>query len=415
MKKSVCILLCLGLLLGLCSGCGCGENQPPMNIALVCTVANNNPVFDGSIEELSQLSAAPGSTFSLILADGSPEVLCIGEIPDLSDRGYTKAMMKRIYQSIETDLAQQITSAAPDAPEVNVAKALTLGVRELRENERTGCQNLLVVFGSGISTAAPMDMTAVPISTMDISASAAALKEVTLLDATDLDVIWYAIGEVSGQQTPLSEVERERLKEFYEAFFTLCGANSVHFEEYHSPDKCYDFPQSVSVMETQEEPSVLLAAVHDAAALDDTAREMALCAGDVLSFDESALHFAPDSTELIDSAAAKAVLRSVADYALAHPECRLLVCGTTTSAGEEESCRQFAQKRAAVICRLLSEMGVAETQTVPVGCGYSYPAFYTPDRCPDGSLNQSAAAGNRTVKILDASSAMAADILGKGW
>lgn len=414
MKKSIYILLCLGLILGLCCGCG-DENQPSMNVAVICTVANNNPVFDNNIEELSQLSAAPGSTFSLILADGSPDILYSGSIPDFSDKGYTKAMEQRIYDSIKADIAENIVSAAPDTPEVNMAQALVQGVRELRSGERAGCQNLLVVYGSGISTTAPMDMTAVPISTMDISASAAILKEVLLLDMTDIDVVWYAIGDVSGQQTCLSETERGQMKTFYETLFTLCGASSVEFRDNRPLEGSYDFPQPVSVMETQAQASVLLATVHDASSLDEVAKGNALAAGDVLSFDESALHFAPDSTELTNKAAARETLHSVAEYVAAYPETRLLVCGTTTSAGEEDSCRRFGQKRAATICCLLTEMGVPESQVVSVGCGYSYPAFYTPDRRPDGSLNEEAAVDNRTVKILDASSATAADILSKGW
>ena len=111
------ILLILALILTLCSACG-DTSYPtdPVNAAFILGVANNNTRINTAIDEISDLPAAAGSTYSIIVADGTPSEICGGEIPDLSDCGYTKDMLTRVQSSILADIAAKIDAATPDAP-----------------------------------------------------------------------------------------------------------------------------------------------------------------------------------------------------------------------------------------------------------------------------------------------------------
>ena len=81
MKKVISIICLVAMLV-----CGCENGndkdkdtekllRQPYNISLVAEIANNNPVFDANIDELSNLAAAAGSTYSCILADSTPNMI----------------------------------------------------------------------------------------------------------------------------------------------------------------------------------------------------------------------------------------------------------------------------------------------------------------------------------------------------
>ena len=80
MKKMMSMVLALGVIACMCTGCGNGEEpvalNQPYNVSLVTVIANNNPVLDTGIKELSEISEVAGTTYSCILADASPNVIC---------------------------------------------------------------------------------------------------------------------------------------------------------------------------------------------------------------------------------------------------------------------------------------------------------------------------------------------------
>jgi outer membrane protein OmpA-like peptidoglycan-associated protein len=420
MKKLVAILLALALLCGL-AGCGAGDasqSADPYNVALVVAIANNNPVLDTSaIEALTQLPSAPNSTYSVILADGAPYNICqdSNTIPDMSDRGYTSEMMNRIQASISADLASQISSAQPNSPEVDLAAATTLAVRSLRANAVEGRENLLVFYASGISTTGLIDMTEIPLCELDVEASVATLSANSDLDLSGIKVIWYCCGDVTDPQPALNAQEKSTLKSFYQDWLLSLGAESVTFMDTLPPEGRYSFDQSVSVMETAGTVSGLQATIvsYEEIAEEDSQKviEKALGDGNILSFDPTTIAFQPDSSELADPDAALVALGYVTDYMLANPTFQLLICGTTTSAGEETSSIAFSQKRAdAVRDLLVNEAGIDASRIHTLGCGYSS-SLYVPDRAADGSLDETIAPQNRSVYLVDSESEAAAQIL----
>lgn len=399
MKKYLIILL--SLLLLFFTGCKSEESTPldrSYNMALVFSGVNNNPVLDTSIRELSQLSSLEGSAYSFILADATPSAVCSGTVPVVSDRGYSEAMLERVHASVSADILSQLKSAAPDAPEGDLADAISLAVRTIRANVNDERTDLLVVYSSGISTSGLLNLVETPVYLLDVDRSVADLSEVLDWDLTGIQVVWYCCGDVSGtDQPPLSHTERATLKNFYQRLFQSKGCQAVEFRDDLPLDEAYHYSQPVSVMATEGVSSLLKVVDHSDLQEDEG---QLFAEGSLLSFREEELRFLPDSTKLADTASAREALSGVISYLEANPDMHLLICGTTTSAGEKDSCRAFSLRRAKAVYKLLSEAGISKKRLHPLGCGWSS-CLYQHDRTADGELDESVAPLNRSVVLLD--------------
>ena len=335
-------------------------------------------------------------------------MICAGEIPDFSDRGYSKAMLERIRASVSADINGQIDAAQPRTPQVDIASALILAARTIRANEVEGRENLLVFYTSGISSAGLIDMITVPVCQMDVDASVSALIDQLALNLEGIDVVFYACGDVAGGQPALSFEEQTKLKRFYEKLFLGMGANRVDFMADIPCGEGYDFDQEVSVMKTEGNSSGLQPVVINYQKMD--VQDDPFGNGDILSFDDQLVSFLSNSTELADPDAARDALSYVVQYMQNHPDFELLICGTTTSDGKEAGCIAFSEARAHTIQELLVSEGVSPDRVHIVGCGYSS-VLYIPDRLPDGTLDESVAPENRSVKLVDHKSDTATQIL----
>lgn len=415
MKKAICLVLIMLLVTSLAA---CGNNHStaasqPYNVAFVVGIANNNPLVDPSvITELSELPSHPNTSYTVINAESDPQVICSGTIPDFSDEGYTSVMMTRLENSIRADIFNQITEAQPRSPEIDIAAATTQAVRALRANQVPGRRNLLVYHLSGISSAGLINMITVPVCELDVEASVSTLAESMAVDMSAIDVIMYCCGDVSGEdQGSLSLNEQKTLRDFYEKLFLTLGANTVTFRDDIPAEGSYTFDQKVSVMRTNSVGNGLSAQVIPSGDVtQESDIEDAFAEGNIISFDETTIGFDPGSTEVADPAAATEALSYVIDYMLAHPDFELLICGTSTSAGTEASCKVFSEKRASVVRNLLINAGIDKSKIHILGCGYSS-NLYIPDRTGSGDLDETIAPKNRSVKMVSYTSDTAQQIL----
>lgn len=419
MKKVISIIICLVAMLI----CGCGNDNDknkdtekvlskPYNVSVVAEITNNNPVFDANIDELSNLAAAAGSTYSCILADSTPNMIIEGTIPDFSDKNYTKDMMERARTGVAADIIGKIEAAKPDSPDVDLAAATSMAVRKLHSDEVENRDNLLVYYGSGISTTGLIDLIKVPVCEMDVEASVQSIADSMDADMTGIHVIWYCCAEVAGtEQAKLSDNEKKILKTFYKTLFLKLGAEEISFINDVPQSGNYDFDQKVSVMKTEGNKSGLKGKIidgNDASAKDENL-EKAFSEGNILAFNEKSIAFKEESTELEDKDNAKESLAYVISYMQEHPDFQLLICGTTTSAGEESSCIEFSENRAEAIRTLLvDEAGISNERVHTLGCGWSS-CLYVNDRRADGELNE-CAEQNRSVKLVDYNSQTAQEI-----
>ena len=418
MKKTILLLLSILVLSTLLfTGCSENDSEPvvaldqPYNVAFVLAKANNQPMLEVSqVKEFSNLSEVDGTTYSLVEADGTPSVCMSGVIPDFTEQQYSAEMISRANQQVYNSILAKLSGIAPDSNQVDLAAAISTGVRSLRSTEEDGRENILVMYTSGISTSGIINMLDVPASDLDVDRSADEICQTLGLDMTNIRVIFYALGNVSGDQPALSENERRILKDFYTKLFENMGANDVNFIDCATAEGSYNYPETVSVMTTEDVNSGLKPTTvgFEKDANGTSNIDQVFDTGDVLSLE---IFFEGDSTEFIDISAASETLSYVADYMQMNPSFKLSILGTTAAAVNPDECKAFSEKRASKVKELLcSDFDISEDRIQVFGCGYSS-SLYIPDTNADGSLIEQAAALNRTVKMADSNSTTTQDII----
>lgn len=407
MKKTILFLLSIFVLPAvLLTGCSENDSEPvvaldqPYNVAFVLAKANNQPILEvNQVKEFSNLSKVGGTTYRVVEADGTPSVCMSGAIPDFTKQQYSAEMISRANQQVYSSILAKLSEIAPDTNQVDLAAAISTGVRSLRSTEEDGRENLLVMYTSGISTSGLINMVDVPASDLDVDRSADEISQTLGLDMTGIRVIFYALGNVSGDQPALSENERRILEDFYTKLFENMNA-TITFVDCPTAEGSYNYQETVSTMKTEEVNSGLKPTTvgFEKDANGTSNIDQVFDTGDVLSLE---IFFEGDSTEFANKDAASETLSYVADYMRRNSTFKLSILGTTAAAGNPDECKAFSEKRASKVKELLcSDFDISEDRIQVFGCGYSS-SLYIPDTNADGSLIEQAAALNRTVKMAD--------------
>lgn len=394
---------------------GCGKDPEVIeasNVSVIVGNCNNNPVMDcSSIDELEYLMKAAGSSYTIIEADGKPSLIYQGVVPSFEDKGYTQAMLTRIQNSMQADLESKIKEATPSVPEIDIAAALTLGVRAIRAKETEDLTNILVFSLSGVSTAGQINMVDCPISTMDIKQSVEGLVDKLNIDMSGIHVVFYYLATVRGDQTPLSSEEEGKLKKFYDELFKGLGAESVTFKERLALDETFNFPdQPVSCMPTEGVTSQLVKVVSAENVSDEDEVDSIFNEGEGITFNEKQIAFKPGTAEFLDENAAKEALSYVIEFMSKNKGFELLICGGC--AGDEgidvESnyvgplSKERGEAVKSIIC---DELGSDGANITVKGLGSSGP-FHQAGR----GLGEDASV-NRTVTFLSSESEQGKQIL----
>ena len=417
MKKTILFVVSIFVLSAvLLTGCSEKDSEPvvaldqPYNVTFVLAKANNQPMFEGNqVEEFSNLSKVAGTIYSVVEADGTPSVCMAGVIPDFTEQQYSTEMISRANQQVYNSILTKLSGIAPDSNQVDLAAAISTGVRSLRSTEEDGRENLFVMYTSGISTSGMINMVDVPASDLDVDKSADEISQTLGLDMTGIHVIFYALGNVSGDQPALSENERRILEDFYTKLFENMNA-TITFVDCPTAEGSYNYQKTVSTMKTEEVNSGLKPTTvgfeNDANGTSNI--DQVFDTGDVLSLE---IFFEGDSTEFTNKDAASETLSYVADYMKKNTDFQLTILATTAAAGNPDQCKAFSKKRGSKVKELLcSDFDISEDRIQVFGCGYSS-SLYIPDTNADGSLIEQAAALNRTVKMADSNSTTTQDII----
>lgn len=414
MKKIAKKIIVLGIVMIVTLGCvGCGKDPEVIEKSNVCVIlgnCNNNPVMDCSIDELACLMKAAGSSYTIIGADGNPSIIYEGEVPSFEDKGYTQAMLTRIQNSMQTDIENRIMEATPSAPETDMATALTLGVRAIRARETDELSNTLVICHTGISTIGEINMIDCPISTMDIEQSVATLVDKLKIDLSGIRVVFYYLGDVRGDQAPLSSEEVEKLKTFYDELFKGMGAESVTFKKRLALDETYNFPdQPVSCMPTEGVTSQLVKVVSAENLSEDKVNSI-FKEGEGITFSEKQIAFKPNTAEFLDKNLAKKELSYVIEFMSKNRDFKLLICGGC--AGDEgidvesSDVRSLSEERGEAVKSIIcDELNIDGSNITVKGLGSSGPFHKT------GLGLGDEASVNRTVTFLSSDSEQGMQIL----
>lgn len=409
------------------TGCNAIETGEPVNIAFIVGIADGETKVNSGIDELFELPARPGSDFAFISVEGSP--VCIGEpgtMADLSARGYSNGMMDRIRSSIRAELSARLDSYRPSSAQIDMAGAIELGVRQLNSQAVDGRKNILVLYGSGRSSAGLINLVETPAFKVDIEASVATIAQKMGIDMSKVDeLIWYAIGECGGEQPALSSDEKGKLRDFYTQLFIALGMDPDHilFKSNLPSSECYHFEDvPVSCMAVEDTGSGLKelvevepepedyddVGVSVLEAVDTSVPEVPVAPilAEPIVFPENIVQYLPDSDRFLDPEAAAEAIQPVVDLLLRHPDLEVLLYGTCAGGANSEYTLRLGKARAMSVRDVLVAAGVDESRITVVSVKVEDDPYYQ-----YGLGTGAEASVNRKTVIVNKSSVLAEKIL----
>lgn len=357
MKIKNVLLSVILIMVFLCSGCTKGsEGKTPVNVAFVLGVLDGETKISSKINELTELSDCPNSTYTFISPEGSPRVIDQGVIANLSSRGYTSKMMQRIQEGIRAELTDKINSYTPSLSECDMAGAITLAVRSLNAHEVSGRQNILVIKASGRSTAKLINMLETPVYKMDVEASAQTIAaQMNDISMKDVDkVVFYSLGDYDLSQPQLNNAEKTKLQEFYTKLFINLDMNeeNIEFKDI-SLTEYYSFPKKISSIEVEGISSGLKELADDTFA-------------DPILISEEKVSYIPDTSNFVDPEAAQKALIPVVEYLKQNRQKEILLYSTCAGDTDSEYSQKLAAERTKKLSSLLLKEGVEEKQITAI-------------------------------------------------
>lgn len=358
--KLAALALALVMMIGLLTGCSASAEEKPASTDLVVVALQgaNMPAASAALLEpyLSEaVSADAGSSFTLILADGSP--FQAGYVKwdckeSLNEAHWKEEKEQRISQCVE------ILNQTARTPETDLLGALNLASRALSDGSAD--QKKLVIVHNGIPTATGGCLSFIGadlglLNESIVQTLAAQLQEEQALpDLTGVDVDWIYLGEGVEPQQSVSSQSYANLQLLWQTVLEDAGAETVTFKS--------TLPDTGAV---EGAPAVTaVACSRQQVTLPDLSEPVAL--------NPAAVGFEADSTTLSDPAAAAEYLAPYAEAIQQDADSRYVVAGSTadTAGSTAESSTRFGLERARSVCEVLTrDLEVSEDLLVPLGVG----------------------------------------------
>lgn len=407
MKKNVLVLLSFMLCSSLFVGCGAKNMESVVeersadtdNVIVLAGNHSNSvkPNYDVMLSTFENVAYKYGDV-CIVVNDGDPFIANDIHIPKQKN-GLSSNKKKTIAKNQAIQMVDFLNMENSFAKKegLDLIGSFELASRVLVTDDFNDGNTDIYIFDSGLSTLG-IDFTTLDLNSADPSEIMRLLEEESMVpDLSGTNIYWYGLCDVKSPQQELSSRQKENVEAIWKAFLEKAGA-SVEFKKDISTDsfEC-EMPNIKTVMS-------MTSAVEWNSVKEDEFPEAVV-------FDEKSITFKSGSSQLLDEKKATSELEKSADYLKNHKDFKVLLVGSTACWGDQnEYCIPLSEERGITVKNILVSLGVSENQIKVVGMGYKNP-FYQNDKKDDGSLNESVAAGNRCIIMIDSNSGMGQEIL----
>ncbi len=380
------------------SGCGAREIPKKVELVIVGGPRANIPRIStntASVNELLYDASYSYGSVTFITCDGMPHVYASVDIPEPKVHGMDEAALRKRADDYTDQLSQLVGQGKAESPESDLLGAIQLASQKFAgADEDSRC--VLVILDSGLSTERldfrqKLDTEKgtkeqYMLSAVTESVVAQLDEECELPKLNGADVYFSFCGVTAQPQEPLSEKQKEKLRDIWEAILMAGGAASVEFTN--------DFATNVAYED--DLPAVSTVPVE---AMKISPESEAI---ETIVLDESSVRFIGDTADYIDPEAAREELGKVADLLLSNPENKVYLVGTTAT-GRQEYTQELSERRALAVKETLTELGVPEERMEPVGLGCTN-YWHKDDTDENGHHIEEIASLNRAVLVIDTKS-----------
>lgn len=358
------------------SASGCGRSE---GLVLVIGAHRNEPAPSLDQRLTCQVAAAirAGQPVRIVVASGQPQLIS----PQLIKvTGGTLAQQNSPW--VQEDLKRIVTAVAaarPTSPGVDDLAALSIAADAMRSAGAPRAEVALV--DSGLDDRGVLDFTVPGMLAAAPAEVASQLKSTGNLPyLRGLTVLLVGIGYTAPPQAPLTEKWRSNLTQIWA---TVLRSSGAEVEIVPQP------AQGASVQ--ADEPVRLIPVPWDQPVRPTTGKAIVFTG-------TSPVRFEPNTTILVDPAAALRALTPIAKWLAADPARRALLVGTTADVGPMEGQVELSVLRADRVRKALIALGAFPAQISTKGVGSHFPQFIY-DRNASGTLLAGPATLNRSVRI----------------
>ncbi len=393
-KLLLSLLLVMVMSLGLLAGCSNQEN-PQIALAVVVGKHGNSmeiPLNAPSIKEAIYNSCYTYGSVAFVSVDGNPKVYYQANIPEPEVGGLTENKKQSIADGYTEQLLREIQHASPEAAEVNTLKAIQQAALTLQGSSESS-DKVMVIMDSGLSTVGYLDFTK-GLLEADVENIVEALKEAEAIpNLKDVRIVWMFNGQTAKPQKELSERQKKKLQEIWTAILLEGGAKEVNYASDIASELSDEVFPAVSLVDVEARSIDM--DIEERTSVESIIDEPI----ETVVLDNTSVQFVGDKAVFVDKEVAMSHIKKLAEQLLMYPDNKVYVIGTTAS-GNREFCNQLSIDRAQTVTDALIDMGVPESQLIPMGLGFEDP-WHIDDLDDSGRQIESKAYQNRKVLIVD--------------
>ena len=383
---------------------GCGDNSSSgknskVHTAILIGEQRNAPAYPTKSENFKSAiyeSCYTCGKVSIIADSGKPNVVFSADIPEYEVKGLSQNKKKKISQRYMSQIINEISDIGPSSVgEIDTLQAINLASMELSRSNEAARKNL-IIMDSGLSTSGYLNFTD-DILYADVNDVVDKLYQASAIpDLNEVNVVWLYIGQTALPQKELSENQKNKLKEIWNAVLMQGGAKTVQFTTDIASDPAPEDYPSVSLVNVEERSIVV--EVYEP---EPTTSGNSITDGPQV-LDGTLVNFIGNKAEFIDDNKARDGLREYAQKLIDNPDNKIYIIGTTAE-GDKDFCDQLSRDRARKVTQVLIELGANSEQLIPVGMGFNDP-WHEHDLDAAGKQIEEIAKKNRKVLIIDTNS-----------
>lgn len=394
MKKIFAVALVMIMALCFCVGCNM-TNNPEVALAVVVGMHSNSmeiPLNAPSIREAIYNSCYTYGSVSFVSVDGNPKVYYQTNIPEPETGGLTESKKQSIANGYTEQLLSEIQRAYPEVAEVDTLKAIRQAALTLKGSSESA-DKIMVVMDSGLSTVGYLDFTK-GLLDADVNSIVEALEQAQAIpNLENVTVVWMFNGQTASPQQELSERQKNKLQEIWNAILVAGGAKEVRFTTDIASDISNNQYPEVSVVDVE---NCGIEVEREESESVEIIIEKPI---ETVVLDNMSVQFVGDKAIFVDEKLALSHIKQLAEQLLNYPNNKVYVIGTTAS-GNREYCNQLSVDRAQAVVDALANFGVPKSQLITMGLGFDDP-WHVDDLDSRGRQIEELACQNRKVLIVD--------------